>query len=767
MERVTFAAQDTGFAVLRVKPSRGALFTATGHVPQLSNGAGLVGAEFCFKGKWTLTKYGRQFAFTQCHLVGSELHFFLSKVVKGLGAKMASLLISRYGEEGLVRILDESPEELLAVKGIKEKRLALIKRSWRKHRSLKELSEYLGGQGGRITPNLLIRIYNHFEEGAVEAISDNPYCLTQVRGIGFKTADLVARGLGIPPDSPHRIRAGVSHVLVDAAETNGHCFLKREELLGQVKELLSGGEGERDLEDEEILLALEPMKAMGELEEDGEGRIGLSSYRYMEEWLAEFFAQRSHEQPARRVIPSSEVESFMAEFQQDSGLELAPEQEEIIRMIAQEPRMVFALAGYAGTGKTTVCRAILDMLTRYYVHEDRIVCCAFTGMASSRLRKATGYEAFTIHSLLKYKGEGEFEHGPDRPLPYDVVLLDEASMVNLSLFYRLAKALKPTTLFVMVGDPAQLPPIGAGNVFSDAIDQEMVPAVHLNRIFRQGPESVLTVFANDIRQGIVPEGVGKKGWKDFEYVQVEPRNIYALKHKSSERELKEYREENNEAIKKRILELAARYRKELDHPIWEFQVLTPMRVGMLGCEVLNQELQSVLNPGDGVASVCRGGITLKEGDKVVHLQNRDMEVMHWADFQDKGREFDPSESRRVFNGNVGLVIGIDKEAEQFYVVYPERIVVGYYFDHLGDIIELAYALTVHKAQGSQYPVVAIPLTNSHFIMLNNKWFYTAITRAESKVYLVGQPYALKRACVNSQSVERKTWLSLAAGKEEG
>ncbi len=757
VERVTYANHETGYAVLQIRPKRGARFTAVGHVPELANQAGLEGIEFQFYGSWVMNKYGRQFAFDKCRLMGSELLFFLSKVVKGIGEKMAKELISIFGEEGLVRILDEDPERLLRVKGIKEKRLSLIMKSWHKHKSLRELSQYLAIAGKVITPNLLIRIYNHFGDQALEIIKENPYSLTEIRGIGFKTADRIAMGLGIAPDSPHRIRAAVTHVLVNAAEQDGHCFLEEEPFIQAVKEVLTQ---EDTIPDEELIRGvLGPMILEGVLVKGPEGQIGLSSYRYMEEQLREFFKERS-QTTLRPVLTRDQVIAFLDSYERQKGFTLSDEQRRIVEMVATEPRLIFALAGYAGTGKTTVCQAILDLLVMHYAPKDKIVACAFTGMASSRVRKATGYDAFTIHSLLGYQGEGRFEHGPENPLPHKVVVLDEASMVSLPLFYRLTKALKPETLFLMVGDPAQLPPIGAGNVFGDALEKNLVPSVHLTRIYRQSEDSVLTLFANEIRQGKVPKGVDKSGWKDFCYERIEKHNIYALKKGRTERELRALREENNQAILDRILDLASQYKSRLNHPIWEFQVLTPMRVGQLGTEVLNAKLQQILNPGTEGQMVRRAGIVLQEGDKVVHLQNKDMPVMAWDSFIKQGRRFNSEEFRRVFNGSVGLVMGIDHELEQFFVVYPERIVVAYDFDHLGDIIELAYALTVHKAQGSQYQIVVIPLTNSHFIMLNNKWFYTAITRAEKKVYLLGQSYALKRACTNVKGVKRFTWLSL-------
>ncbi len=756
VERVTYSNPQNGFAILKVKPKRGGRFTVKGYIPEIINNASVIGAEIEFEGNWQMSKYGRQFDFGKYKILGSELLFFLSKVVKGVGEKLASQLIDTYGEEELVEILDNRPEELLKVKGIKEKRLAIILKSWQKHRFLKELASYLGETSG-ITPNLLIRIYNYFGDSSLSIVKENPYRLTEVRGIGFKTADKIALNLGIEFDSPYRIRAAINHVLIEAAEQEGHCYLLKDTLVSGLKELLIR-EGS-EIQDKRIEGVLKKMILEGELTLGPNNEVGLSAYKYMEDWLKEFFIKRAQE-TKRTILKREDVLNFIKNYEDKFGVEFSKEQQEIILRIATEPLLVFGLAGYAGTGKTTVCRAILDLITSYYASKEEIVCCAFTGMASSRLRKATGYDALTIHSLLKYKGENVFEHGPENPLPYKVVLLDEASMVNLSLFYRLAKALRPSTLFILVGDPAQLPPIGAGNVFSDVINTGLLPSVHLKKIFRQREDSRLTIFANEIRQGKVPEGIDQKGWIDFSYERVERHNIFALKKKKKEAELKKFREENNEAIKKRIFALAKLYKKKLNHPVWEFQVLTPMRIGQLGTEILNFGLQKILNDDATGPVVKRGGIELREGDKVVHLQNKDMEIMSWSDFIKKGKVFKSSGFQRIFNGNVGLVVKIDMELEQFYVVYPERIVVSYDFDYLGDIVELAYALTVHKAQGSQYRIVVIPLSNSHFIMLNNKWFYTAITRAEEKAYVVGQDFALKRACKNIEGVKRLTWLGL-------
>ena len=764
IERISFQNPENGYAVLRVRPRRGARFTAVGYVQEVVSHAGLEGTEFSFTGRWALSKYGRQFEFHSCRLIGSELLFFLTKVVKGLGKRLATDLLKQFGEKRLMEILDHRPEELLSVKGIKEKRLSMITRSWKKHRSLRALASYLAaGKRSILTPNFLIRIYNHFGDDAVKILQKNPYRLTEVRGIGFKTADKVALGLGIGCHSIERIEAAIEHVLIENAEQNGHSYIERPELVKIVEELLSDkaqSQGpETKVPEGLVEKAFDSLISKGKLICDGE-RIGLSSYRHMEDWLWRFFSEKGRKS-RRLVIPEKDLDAFIKTYEDREGIEFSDEQKEILRCIASEKSLVFALAGYAGTGKTTVSRAILELLSRFYARPEEMICCAFTGMASSRFRKVTGFNAVTIHSLLGFKGDGRFEHDEENPLPYRVVLLDEASMVSLPLFYRLCKALRPETLFILVGDPAQLPPIGAGNCFGDILNAGLIPSVALKRIYRQSEDSVLTVFANEIRQARIPREVERPNWKDFSFERVEPNNILIAKRKNAdENELKRLREENNLAIFQRIMDIAKEYKARLTHPVWDFQVLTPMRVGQLGTEAINPALQEILNPNNNKVEVTVRGIRLRAGDKVVHLQNRDMPVMSWEDWQDNGRDFKATEFQRIFNGNVGIAVNINLELEEFYVVYPERIVVAYNLDHLGDIVELAYALTVHKAQGSQYRIVVIPLTNSHYIMLNNKWFYTAITRAEKKVYLVGQRFALKLACTNKKGIRRKTWLSL-------
>ncbi|RLB66326.1 MAG: hypothetical protein DRH04_09525, partial [Deltaproteobacteria bacterium] len=625
-----------------------------------------------------------------------------------------------------------------------------------------------------ITPNLIVRIHNHFERDAVKKIQENPYLLTEIRGIGFKTADDIASRLGIPYDSTFRIQSAVSHLLLEAGENGGHTYLPAAELRRQTAELLNS-EGQPQLSPSTIQLAMEQMCAAKELlltdgrrEQslinftdspplpDAEPLACLPAYKFMEDRLLDVFRDKSAED-FPPLAPQARVESFIKRAEKNLEITFSAQQREILARVGTGRRRLYALSGYAGTGKSTISKAILELLAELFCLREEMVCCAFTGMASSRIRKLTGFPAFTIHTLLKYKGENNFEYNADNPLPYKVVLLDEAGMVNLQLFYRLVLAIDRETLLILVGDPAQLPPIGAGNVFGDLLGKPFLSHVSLTQIYRQDAESVLVYFANIIRTGKMPPDY-EKTYRDFAFISQDIPNYFSLRKSLSELEMKQVREENNEKIQQVILDLARQATRELKHPAWDFQVLTPMRKGILGTEALNIALQDIFNR-HGRNPVSRYGVVFREGDKVVHLQNKDMNTAPYSPslLSQPRITFN---TRRIFNGSVGIIRKIDHDDEVFYVLYPDYSVVRYSFDHIRDIIDIAYCLTVHKSQGSQYKYVAIPLTNSHFIMLNNRWFYTAITRAEKKVYLVGQKYAFNRACTNIEAAERYTFMGL-------
>ncbi len=759
ISRVTYANATNGFVVIRGKggvPSSRTMqdVTAVGILTDAMTSTDLVGMEYLLSGDWKADpKYGRQFSFAYGKAVGeSQLYQFLAKMVKGLGETMAKELVRHYGESRLIEILDNEPEILLEFKGIKEKKLARIKSSWEKQKCLRELSDYLLPAG--VTSNLLVRVFNQFGADAVRKVKENPYCLTEVSGIGFKTADNVARKLNVAFDSPFRIQAAISYVLYKAADDSGHTCIAVQDLIMALHEVLDSEE-EGKVSNDAIESALYALAGMGTVVVDDAG-VSIATYRYMERWLRQFFQRRSVSQYATGVAPGT-AEAFIARSQHYLGFEFSPDQKNVIRRIAAGQSRVYALLGYAGTGKSTISRAILDFLSEHYCRREDMVCCAFTGMAAMRIKKLTGYDSYTIHTLLKYQGENQFAFNKDNRLPHRVILLDEASMVNLPLFYRLAQAIADDALFIMVGDPAQLPPIGAGNVFCDITADQHFPKTVLTTIYRQSEDSVLVHYANTIRQGEIPDGY-EENHQDFQYVYQDIPNYFALKKEKTEADLKRMRDDNNEKIKAKIVEIAIGMVARSSYPAWEFQVLSPVRKGILGSEALNPTLQDIFNP-KGRNPVEAYGIVLREGDKVVHLQNQDMDTTKYYPRIFEG-EIRCYEKQRIFNGSVGMLMKIDHESEEFFVLYPDHSIVRYDFDHIQHLIDLAYCLTVHKAQGNQYKYVALPLSNSNYMMLNNKWFYTALTRAEKKAYVVGQLFAFRRACTNIDTAKRVTFLSV-------
>ncbi|MEI7636029.1 MAG: AAA family ATPase [Syntrophus sp. (in: bacteria)] len=751
IDRVPYADPASGFVVMRGREGTNQVLTAIGILPDVMTNTDIAGNEYELLGDWkTDAKYGRQFAFVKGRMIGNQLLYFLTKVVKGLGEILVTEIIAQYGESRLIEILEKEPELLLEHKGIKAKKLSKIKSSWEKQKSLRELSDYLLPAG--VTPNLLVRAYNQFGVNAVHKIRENPYCLTEITGIGFKSADNVARKLDIAFDSPFRLRAAILYVLQTAADEKGHTCLPFEDLFAGMREILNA-EG-MEVSENLMRSALDYLAGTGNLFSDDAG-VSIVFYRQMEKWLLSFFRGRSTALN-NPIVDPDKAEQYIARSQNILGFSFSLEQKEIINRIAAGRSRVYALLGYAGTGKSTISRPILDFLAEYHCRRDDIVCCAFTGMASARIKKLTGYPSYTIHTLLKYKGENQFVYNRENRLPHRVILLDEASMVNLPLFYRLAQAVADDATFIMVGDPAQLPPIGAGNVFCDITAKESFPKTTLTSIFRQSSNSVLVHFANIIRRGIMPAEYASADYLDFSFQLQDIPSYFNLKKELPELAIKKIKDENNEKIRNKIIDVASLMTTHLSHPSWEFQVLTPVRRGILGTEALNPALQNILNPrGSNPIEVF--GITLREGDKVVHLRNKDMDTAIY----DQGifaRDRDTFDKQRVFNGSVGLVVKIDAENDEFFVLYPERLLVRYDFDQIQDLIDLAYCLTVHKAQGSQYKYVAIPLSNSHYMMLNNKWFYTALTRAEKKVFLIGQDYAFRRACTNIDTARRLTFM---------
>lgn len=776
---VIFHNEENAFVVLRVVASNGRPFIATGVCPDLEalpSKDRLTGLNCILQGNWVKhPKHGEQFDAKVINIDNPGLYYFLTNVVSGIGPQLAKQIIKHYGEAKLTEILENTPEQLLEVKGIKHKKLAKIIESWNKYKSLKRLSDFFSTNEVSISSALLLRIYNHFKSSKadpVQLIKQNPYCLTEVRGIGFKTADKIALQLQIDPYSPLRIKALIDYILLSEASDNGHTYLLYEDLLRLASEYISNKEktDENRLHSvmKEIILSDEKTYYV-----EGE-RVALQGFKYMEQYIENDIKQRI-QRLFGNTISKEECEKFIKSKEKELGIKLGEKQRLAVEKFSTEGPKVFILCGYAGTGKSTISKILLDYCATVYPKEN-IITCAFTGMAAKRIRETTGYKGGTIHSLLGYNPEtGGFMYNKDNPLPYDVVLIDEASMINLPLFYSLMRAIKPEATIIMVGDDAQLPPIGEGNVFADLLGKSYIPKVKLDKIYRQSEDSVLTYFASYIRQGEVPDEVYRV-YKDFEFLKQDIPNYWGLKKKLSEREMQDKRQELYEEIQKSLLARIQGLIQSEDltglKKIWRIQVITPMKNTILGTKEMNQVLQGMLN-SESPKEVEIRGYKLKQFDKVIHLKNQDMVYITENQYKigrHAGRDllelrqdcYKEKQQMRVYNGNLGLVWDIDEENEVFIVYYPdlsdEPIFIFYDFDDYKNILDLGYALTIHKVQGNQFDYVVIPFVNAFYIMLNNKLLYTAITRAKKKAILIGQPSAFKRACTNVEEAERNTFL---------
>ena len=580
-----------------------------------------------------------------------------------------------------------------------------------------------------------------------------------MKGIGFKTADKLARASGIDIQDDNRVKACIDYVIFFYTNNNGNSCITKEFLF----ELINLELGIEDVDGNRVLISKEKFESnISELIENkelvkiGEDKLSSSFLNFVENSIIEIIKSKIN----NSEILIDDIDYYIKAKESQMGFNFSNEQKEAIRVV-NEGYKVFILAGYAGSGKSTISKAILELFEMKY-SKDKIVCCALSGMASDRIRKATKFNSFTIQSMLV-----KLQKSKLKVLDYDVILLDESSMVNSELMYKLLKAIKPEAIIILVGDPAQLPPIGAGNPFSDLITLNIAPTIELTKIYRQNDDKVIVYFANQIREAKTPSNFKAK-FDDFFFLNTPIENYFSLKAKHKKKEItdiewKKIRELNSLAILKKIEISAKRIRNKLFNFFKEkntfdylfyFQVITPMKSGLLGVDELNLFLQKTINPQK--ISVNLGKVKLNLFDKVLHIKNIDMDSMNPEDFKSRyGENF--FIKRRIFNGMVGVLIKINFTDELLYIYYPnDHIVVEYSFDNAREFVRLAYALTIHKTQGSEYKNVVIPITYSHFMMLNNKLLYTAITRAKDKVVLIGEDYAFKSCCKRLDVTKRDT-----------
>jgi exodeoxyribonuclease V alpha subunit len=720
ISRITYQHPETHYTVARLDEDGGPPITVVGTIFPVAEGE-----EIKVSGAWKRhARYGLQF---QVHhwekidpatLEGIE-KYLGSGMIKGIGPTYAKRLVAAFGLETL-RVLSEQPLRILEVDGIGETRARRIMDAWQAQRGMQDVMVFLQGHG--VGASLALRVYRVFGAGTVDQVRENPYALArQVHGIGFLLADRLANEIGIRGDFPLRVQAGVLHVLREMAE-RGHCYADLASVQRNAAALLS-------IEEDPVEAAVFKLGARGDLvlQESSDG----ATYVYLEEL---YHAEQRVAAAFRALLTTPSLvqrEKITSPWNRSTGAArgaidlISPElfapsavtlDEDQVRATEQALReKVLVITGGPGTGKTTLLTTLLTILRRAKVS---FVLAAPTGRAAKRMAESAGEEAMTIHRLLEFNPrEGGFHRTEDNPLEVDFVIVDETSMVDLSLMDNLLRAIDPHSHLILVGDVDQLPSVGPGSVLRDLIDSGVVPKVVLRRIFRQDRESLIVVNAHRILQGqsLVWGEDGDK--RDFVFMARE----------SEEEILGTVKELLRESIP-RSLQL------EPDEVVQTIQVLTPMHRGLLGTINLNREMQSLLNPHG--QALERGGFALRVGDKVMQLRN---------DY-DKG----------VFNGDLGRIAGIDREEGSLKVDFFDKVV-QYESDEL-DEIGLAYATSVHKSQGSEYPAVVIPLHTSHYMMLHRSILYTAVTRGKKLVVLVGSKKALAMAIRNLRVEKRNTGL---------
>jgi exodeoxyribonuclease V alpha subunit len=708
LEKISYRNEENGFVVAKLREKeKKELTTIVGNLSGVNPGESLR-----LTGEWVYNKrFGEQFRVetfevtVPATLLGIQ-KYLASGLIKGIGPVMSERIVNQFGLHTL-EVIEKTAEKLSEVEGIGPKRISMIRKAWEEQKEIKEIMIFLQGHG--VSAAYSAKIYKRYGSQSIEMVRENPYRLAHdIYGIGFVSADKIAQHLGIDRNSLIRAKAGLLYVLNQLAE-EGHVYYPENQLIHKAKDILSV--------DEEIIfqavreLSKEREIFLEELDPEGHFRAAFLAPLYVAETGVAQRLMNLRESPSniRPIHPEKAIEWV----QQKLNMELAQRQEEAVLLAATSK--VLIITGGPGTGKTTIITAILRIFQQLKL---RILLAAPTGRAAKRMNEATGREAKTIHRLLEYSPhKGGFKKDQDDPLEADVVIIDEASMVDTLLMYHLLKAVPSHAHLILVGDIDQLPSVGPGNVLKDIIKSGRFTVVTLTEIFRQAQESMIVVNAHKVNQGQFPvlNEIGQPEKTDFQFIQ----------------------EEDPEKVLQNILDLCSEripgnFRF---HPLREIQVLAPMHKGTIGVANLNIELQKRLNPGP--PSITRGTWSFRAGDKVMQIVN--------------------NYDKDVFNGDIGWISKIDPEQREVAIDFDGRLVLYDYSDL--DEVVLAYAVSVHKSQGSEYPVVILPVVTQHYMLLQRNLIYTGITRARKLVVLIGTKKALAIAISNNKPQRRYTLLS--------
>lgn len=701
IERITYQNADNGYTVLKCAVKNyNDLVTVVGTMPETH-----VGSVLSLDGFWKMdAKYGRQFSVEHFEetlpatVYGIE-KYLGSGLVKGVGPKFAKRIVEKFGKDTL-DVIEECPDELLKVSGIGKVRVDRIKTSWQEQKEIKNIMLFL--QSHEVSTSHATKIFKTYGSESIEIVKENPYRLADdIWGIGFKTADSIAQKMGIEKEKFVRLRSGIFYTLNKLAES-GHCYANRQQLLEKAQELLEVEESEIQVTLDEMLRTNDVIKDE-DLEHEVEA-IYLPPYFFSETGCAKRLIRLMSMMGKIKINPKQIVEQVIEE----SKITYDEIQLEAVRTAISSKVMV--LTGGPGTGKTTTT---LGIISAYQQAGCQILLAAPTGRAAKRMSEATGMEAKTIHRLLEYKPPEGYQKNEEKPLEGDVLILDECSMVDIMLMYNLLKAIPEHMSLILVGDIDQLPSVGAGNVLRDIIDSGSVPVVRLTRIFRQAQGSRIIMNAHRINKG---EAIDMRGGKDADF-------FFATK-------------ETNQEVVETVVQYCKTNLPRYYHvdPLEDIQVLTPMQRGECGAVNLNQVLQEAMNPTN--IFLRRGGTQYRLHDKVMQIRN----------------DYD----KEVFNGDIGMIVKVNMEDRELTVKFDDREVV-YDVTEL-DELSLAYAVTIHKSQGSEYPIVVMPFTMSHFVMLQRNLLYTGVTRAKKILVLVGEKKAVFYAIKNETTTGRNTGL---------
>ena len=702
VERVTYQNETNGYSVIKCRAKGYAdLITVVGSMPEVH-----VGSVLTLSGEWTVNpKFGRQFTVSSFEetlpatVYGIE-KYLGSGLVKGIGPKFAARIVRAFGAETL-NVIEEDPDALLRVPGIGKLRVERIKKSWDEQKEIKNIMLFL--QGHDVSTTHATKIYKTYGSDSIRVVKENPYRLADdIWGIGFRTADTIAEKLGVEKETAVRLRSGLLYTL-NRLSDEGHCYARREQLLKTGAELLAVEESVLPAVLDEMVRQDDVKTELidGEDSAPGETAVYLPPFWFAETGTAKRLKQIFSSPPSVKVKPQGREERI----RRVTGLNYDPAQMDAIRCAAGSKILI--LTGGPGTGKTTTT---LGILTAFRQAGAKILLAAPTGRAAKRLSETTGMEARTIHRLLEFKPPEGCQKNEQNPLEGDVLILDECSMIDIMLMYSLLKAVPDSMTLIFVGDVDQLPSVGAGNVLRDLIDAGVFPVVRLTKIFRQAAASRIITNAHRINRGRMPDlSNGKQS--DFFFLE----------------------EEDPETAAQEIVRLV-KERLPRAYGTRDIQVLTPMQRGAVGAANLNQVLQAALNAD--AAGLRRGGTDYRLHDKVMQIRN--------------------NYDKEVFNGDIGTVCRVNTEDRELTVSFDGREVL-YDVTELDELV-LAYAATVHKSQGSEYPIVVMPVLMTHYVMLQRNLVYTGVTRAKKLMVMIGSTKALALAVRNVTVTRRNTML---------